>query len=49
MASTKEINEFITFIMEKRELSYTSAIAYVLGYVTQYVPTEEIEKAKRYM
>lgn len=49
MANTQEIDDFIKFVMEKREISYGNACAFALGYFTQYVPSEEIAKATRYM
>lgn len=49
MATTKEMNDFIQAVVDLRGVSSSSAMAFALGYVTEYVPAEELTKAIRVM
>lgn len=49
MATTNEIDEFIKLVMQKNELTYGGAAAFALGFFTQYIPSEEVADAIRYM
>lgn len=45
MATSKEMDDFIKTVMVEKDLDMRMAHAWVLGYVTDYVPSEKIERA----
>lgn len=49
MATTKEMDAFISAIMETRNIDKTNAMAFALGYVTSFISSNELIKATNYM